>query len=192
MNPHVVMIDLETLSLQHNAYILQIGVQQMDLRTGFGQKASWGVKGQEGRHIDPDTVRWWMKQDREVAAKVFNLDGGMPMQTINETWMSLAAITTNCSVWAAPSTFDLAVLKDLFGGKTPWSHRQGLCLKSVAALLDPTGELKPPENGQHHDAEADCEWQLAYLRRLYEKVSGAGRARSLDMTAPLTTAEMPL
>lgn len=169
------MIDLETLSLRTDAHILQVGVVRMNLVTGQCTTDSFGISDQKGRHIDLETVKWWNQQDTEVARGVFNAPG----ITTAEAWQRLAIATADADVWANPSTFDLVVLKDLFGGKTPWSHRHGFCLKTAAAVIDPDGRLKPEENSKAHDALADAMWQLQYLRALYGAAGGV-----TDSTAP--------
>lgn len=168
MHPIATMIDLETLSLRTDAHILQVGVVRMNLVTGQCMTDAFGISDQKGRHIDLETVKWWNQQDPEVARGVFNAPG----ITTADAWGRLSEMTAESDVWANPSTYDLVVLKDLFGGKTPWSHRRGFCLKTAAAVIDPDGRLKPADNSKAHDALADAMWQLQYLRALYGAAKG--------------------
>lgn len=169
MNPNAVMIDIEALSLQPNAYILQVGVVIADLEAAkvIGTNV-FSIAGQDGRHIDYDTVKWWMQQDRSVALDVFDVKRARAAITQDEAYAFLEGVSAGATVWSNPSTYDLVVLKDLFGGKTPWSHRQGMCLKTAVAILDPDGKHKPVDNDRPHDALADALWQTSYLMRLYE------------------------
>jgi len=133
-----VMIDLETLSLRPDAFILEIGAVAFEpkhggdihIPTAFDQYING--EGQMDRHIDLSTLVWWL--DDENGAGIFarqRLAQGMKKarglgNVLHDftTWILQIAPE---KVWARGSSFDLAILRDAFMRYTealpPWSHR---------------------------------------------------------------------
>ena len=75
------MIDIETMGRTPDAVITAIAAARFDIMTGiiddeFYEVVDW--KRQPGRVIEPDTVSWWMEQDRaareEFSKPGLNLD----------------------------------------------------------------------------------------------------------------------
>lgn len=171
------MIDLETLSLSANAHVLQVGLVTADLDSGEILLPPTTLfidsEGQEGRHIDPGTVTWWMHQDRAVAASVFpdaQAEAHITRVTPDQLRNILAGfITEGTTVWAKPSTFDIPVLTSLFKGRCPWPHWAVRDLYTLIDAIDPTGALKPPPNQAAHNAAADAEWQMQWLLALWKR-----------------------
>ena len=169
------MLDHETLSLEPNAFLLQIGVGMVDLDTGavLFPPTNFYLRDAEqvGRHVDPGTVRWWQQQDRGVAASVFTPVLGTTL-SVAQLWEKFVELAPD-TVWAWPSSFDLVQQRDLFGRKTPWSRHAQRCCFSLASELDPRKELQPPPNNMHHNAAADVDWQLRYLLALQPRLRAA-------------------
>lgn len=70
------MLDFETLSLRKNALLLCAGVVVFDRQTENINSQLWhlNLTTQSDilkRHIDPQTVIWWMNQSAEAQARVF-------------------------------------------------------------------------------------------------------------------------
>lgn len=169
------MIDNETCSTRPDAFLLQVGVGMMDLDTGnvLFPPTNFYIRDEDqaGRHLDPETFRWWMRQDRAVAASVAN---PVPALTLSagDLFARLGEMAPD-TVWAAPATFDLPQLKTLFGDKTPWSYKQQRCLTTLWRELDPHRKLAPPDNTMQHNAAADVDWQLRYLFALQPLIKRA-------------------
>lgn len=163
------MIDNETLSKRPDAYLLQVGIGMVDLDTGnmlFPPTNFWlNDKDQVGRHVDPGTVRWWLKQKPEVVASVANPVPAniAPASVLWDKFLDLKPDT----VWAAPAAFDLPQIKSLFGDRTPWDYKQQRCLSTLWRTLDPDKKLAPPDNHLQHNAAADVDWQMRYLVNLW-------------------------
>lgn len=168
------MIDIETLSLRPDAYVTQVGYCVANLDTGqylIDPKNSWLDQAhQESRHIDFDTVRWWMTQDKTVAAGVFGTNY-TPRVFVAELFDMLGYLVVENNVdevWASPAMFDLPILTSLWEGKKPWVYSQERCLMTLYKTIDPGGVLAPPPNQSHHDAAADAKWQMDYLISLHQ------------------------
>lgn len=68
-----VMLDFETLSLKPDAVLLSIGACTFDTETGeVGNEFYLAIdpRTQHQRHIDADTVLWWLKQDEAARTKL--------------------------------------------------------------------------------------------------------------------------
>lgn len=170
----VVMLDLETLSLRPDAYVTQCGVVVGDLEAQtvlFGPQNYWLTDfGQEARHKDIDTIRWWMGQDREVAKSVFSPPDDIRRITPETLFDNLCAIMgqyPNATVWASPAMYDLPILMSLFGGRKAWSYRVERDLMTLYKDQDPDKKFKPADNMTAHNAASDALWQLQYLFALH-------------------------
>lgn len=171
-SPIALMLDAETLALTPNAFVTQVGlcVANTITREYRLEPINFWITntGQEKRVIDIETVRFWMQQDREVAAGVFNspVDKRVTPKELFDYLQSLCSGIDGITVWASPSVFDLPLLQSLFGGVKPWSYRAERDMVTLYKLLDPEGTWQPEENLKAHDAAADAKWQMEYLFNL--------------------------
>lgn len=177
------MLDIETLSLRPDAVILQVGYCVADLASGEYLRHPTSIhldaeaQISAGRAVDFETVRWWLGQDKTVADGVFNAPGAR--QYTAGAHFELQRVVQACevkTVWAAPAMFDLPTLTHAWKGRKPWGYRQERDMKTLAAVLDPHGKLKPEPNGRAHDAAADAGWQMDYLIRLWSRARELGLA----------------
>lgn len=180
-SPVALMVDIETLSLRPDAFVTQVGIcvtntetrEYLKPPTNYWMSDVW----QQDRRIDFSTVRWWMAQDRTVAAGVFNApprpDGREDRVSPRELFHVIETTVKTyegITVWGSPAMFDLPVLTSLWGGEKPWKYNFERCMMTLYKLIDPTGALQPPENGKGHDAATDAHWQMEYLLNLLEKL----------------------
>lgn len=163
------MLDIETLALTPDAYVTQIGVCVADLDTReylFEPTNFWTDSQQNGR-IDINTVGWWMQQDRNVAASVFDPKAKRTDAAGIFVMLEHLYETHECTVWASPAMFDLPILTRFFDNQKPWKYNDERDMMTLYKLLDPTGTNAPPPNEKAHDAAADAKWQMEYLFRLH-------------------------
>jgi len=172
------MIDVETLGLSPRAPIVSLGAVLFD-QEGFYQTFYRAAKPELGGPFEPDfdTVRWWMRQSDEARA-VFQdpeaTDVGTMLMRFS-FWLEEHCFGKKYKVWAKPTHKDIPWLEHnlrTFGQDIPWSHRDVLDLQTAIHLLDPNGELQPPDNTEHHNALADAQWQVTYLQALLAKGLG--------------------
>lgn len=181
------MIDIETLSLRPDAYVTQVGYCVADLDRGVHLQPPSDLPvnstGQDHRHKDFDTIRWWTQQDPEVAKNVFGLADAQRMTPTDVLYAIRSAVTRFDveEVWASPAMFDLPILTSLWGGVKPWKYSQERCLKTLASRLDPERKLAPPPNEMLHDAVADAQWQMEYLIRLHPHIQQYDPQMSLPL-----------
>jgi hypothetical protein len=161
------MVDIETLSLETDALVLQVGVCVFDSqKIHFMANFNLNREEQSDRRIDYSTVMWWVNQSLEAKEAVLVAQDSVFI-SVSDLWAILEDRAKAVEgVWANSPTFDLAILKNLFGGKTPWSFRQERDYRTVVKMLDPDGFKKPPPDSLKHMAMADAVWQAQYLMNL--------------------------
>lgn len=81
-----VMIDIETLSTHTNASILSIAAVEFNKFTGeIGKSFYVNISPSEwtnnGRHIDGNTIQWWLKQDKEARESLLNENNTSDLKT---------------------------------------------------------------------------------------------------------------
>ena len=166
------MLDIETLGLNPDSYVTQIGVcvADLDSRKFMVEPTNfWTTQEQPGK-MDFGTIQWWMQQDRKVAESVFNAK--VARNSAEDVFAYLKGMCSayQCTVWASPAMFDLPILTHYFGGRKPWKYNDERCLMTLYKLLDPQRGLAPPKNEMAHDAASDARWQMEYLFNLHEKL----------------------
>jgi hypothetical protein len=171
--PLAMMIDIETLGLGSDVFVTQIGLCIADTVKReyiLSPTNIWLTKqGQADRRIDFDTVRWWMKQDPKVQASVF---GDHIRNSSAEAYSHVKRWVDgypDMTIWGSPAMFDLPCLSSLWEGK-PWKYNMERDMMTLYKLLDPKGELQPPNNDMGHDAAADAQWQMEYLFNLLDRL----------------------
>lgn len=176
------MLDIETLSTRVNAHILQVAVVPFDLEAAvigtntFNMHASGA--GQDGRHIDRATVRWWMDQDDEVSTRVLFARKMYPLGTVlSELYRYVRDFSDETRIWCKGPEFDTACLKHAFeavGMDTPWSFRY---VRDVRTATEVSHESTPRPGGfgATHDAEDDCINQIEDLYWHLHSLTGFAR-----------------
>ena len=155
------MVDIETLSSEPNAVILQIGAVKFDpFGEGVTDKFLVNVNPHEyqyNRHIDTKTIKWWQGQ------------GGAPMDGDTPLWTALAKLREFChgadECWAHGSSFDHTVLahackdtdEELFSHYRTW--------RDTRTLFAYCNGFQWPENENKHDALADAVAQAVAVQR---------------------------
>ena len=121
-----ICLDIETLSLNHNAVIVSIGGCRFTVGEGIMDKFSVNIDPFDskklGLHIDPDTIAWWKKQPKEVSDlwKVNQVSLEYAMERFVE-WYGLSSVPT----WTKGIDFDLVILKHSLKAvnlSTPWKY----------------------------------------------------------------------
>lgn len=174
------MLDLETLSLQPTAKVLQIGYCVATLLPSgtatFTAPVDLWLDDVSG-HVDPGTVDWWDQQDPAVRRAVFHAPEGTSRLTARESFEHIAEVMKQhevATVWASPAMFDLPILTNLWGGRKPWAYYVERDLTTLHRLLDPDKTARPAGNAMHHLASADAFWQAQYLGALHNRAVERG------------------
>ena len=161
-----ISFDLETLSLESNAAIVQIGAVHVGSSEEFNSYISPQSAEYLGGHVDVGTINWWAKQDPQIRNTVF---GGttyirQALAEFYEWCLSLADGDINrVYLWSKGADFDCVVLKnnyELFM-EYPFNFRNHRCVRT-AMHLKPLEN--PTPNQGAHDALEDAKYQAQFIK----------------------------
>lgn len=164
------MIDFETLGTNPDSVILSIGACFFDINKGIGQTFYQAVdidnQIKDGRTISGDTLKWWMKQDKE-AQKVFT-DGNM--MPIHSSLLSFAQFISKNNInkdvcpWGNGATFDISLAENLFKQYTipcPWKYSNVTDFRTFKRFVAKGANMEA--SGVKHNALDDAIWQANYV-----------------------------
>lgn len=175
MNKHF-MVDIETLSTAVNAVVLSIGAVEFDPLSGKILREFYhelDLSDQTNRHIDANTVQWWVKQclvntdnieflaknnneKDDVAYVLYEL--GAFINGSTEYSIVRAKGYEKLSIWACDPDFDIAILNDLYKEHnlpTPWKFSEPKSVSTVRMLTQLAG-MEIPTQEADHNALNDC------------------------------------
>lgn len=175
MPDQAIMVDIETLSTKPSAAIITIGAVMFDPR-GYDTEESlrdsamlfgpisFDSNEKEGRHIQADTIAWWLKQSREAQAGLFE-GNVVSLRAALENFRQWVNKTTPMPTrfWAKDPTFDGVILEHAFeqlGLMWPFKFWETRSVRTIMELAYPPGGLRGdfPEIGVGvaHNAVDDC------------------------------------
>ena len=144
-----IVLDLETLSLQEDAAILQIGccIPQFDrvkipegISHEFEVTVAYDIAVKSEFHKDSETMDWWEKQDPRVRKLVFsgqnNYEDALHQLVF---WLdNLRLAGADIAIWGNGSDFDNRLLTytlNCYGFKKCWDFRNNRDLRTLKALF---------------------------------------------------------
>lgn len=176
-----VMVDLETLGKRAGSVILSIGAVKFDPKTGFVDTNGSFYRAvtlesavRYGLTIDPDTLRWWMRQTKEAQA-VFNDPTAVSIQAALvefAEWCDEDGNYDDIKMWGNGASFDNPILAAAFEAVDiiqPWKFWNDRCYRTKKA------EAKHvPFNrvGLAHNALDDAVSQATHLCQIYAAERG--------------------
>lgn len=172
-----IMIDIETLGKRTDAYLIQVAAIAFDIETGTLSHAFNGVIRNSGGVLDVDTVAWWMQQAHApvLGAKLQDASQAGDEREVLEEFCRFFRLCGDVDrVWAHGGTgFDFPILQSAFqrcGLAVPWHYRAPRDTRSLFDVA-PGGMPRPPKDPQReHDAQYDCEYQIAQVVEAWSKL----------------------
>lgn len=170
-------IDIETLGVNSDAPVLSVGwcwfnydepltlpYDKRDMQFDLNEQCR-----HYGRVIDPETVKWWMKQSDEARNALFAEKPYALRALIPQLEGVLHAADT---VWAKGPDFDCVILKSLCDAyakverapvvKWPfWKHR---CVRTFVGQFPTLAAM--PFDGARHNALDDAVYQANQIRNI--------------------------
>jgi hypothetical protein len=150
------MLDIETFSTQPNALVVSVGVVNLWNDESFFARLD--LTGQQNRHIDPNTVLWWMQQSEEAQA---HLHEKPHISLTEQLYEFVDFLGYKPIMWAKPVSFDCVIMETLLTEnniKIPWFHRDKRCVHSIRSQHDNWQKDDVPMTA-HHPVE-DCRSQI--------------------------------
>lgn len=174
--------DLETLSLRPNGVILSAGVAIFnDAEIIASGHFTFGVQHQidMGRHIKANTLGWWMVQSEGAQNSVMPgllLPDGRDVTTLNLGRIADALAEHKVQqVWGYGSVMDVQMLETLYDDMklpVPWSYKNVMCLRTLAAQPLLANVPRVEFDGVEHNAEHDAIHQARRIIALRAKLMG--------------------
>ena len=174
-----IMIDLETMSTLPHAAIIQIGAVEFDLDSGaigqtFHAHISLQSNADYARHIDPDTVLWWMKQSDEARAAFLLPNVSLPEALVSfASWMNYRGETKALEIWGNGASFDNVILASAYKAcaiNTPWRYYNDRCYRTLKAR-HPSVPME--RTGTHHNALDDAISQAMHLIAIHNNAANS-------------------
>jgi hypothetical protein len=183
-----IMIDLETLSTRADAAILSVGIAVFDIKTAIVSDVLYKevamVTQEEYGHIDPETVKWWMKRDDAARSAIYQ---PADPESLYEVLYAVRDFLRphnyrTTRVWSNGSSFDLVILRNAFQRHTMkciWDYWQERDVRTIVDLArDLAGvDVKQTTRKDHieHHALGDALFQVAYVSEAYRVLSERSR-----------------
>lgn len=177
-----VSIDIETLGTSARAPVVSIGAVAFSRETGklgqsYYQRIDW-ESALQGRKMDADTLKWWIKQDREASQEILKI-GKPVLETLSSFVEFFAGLDnrsmSNICVWGNGATFDITILEDLFyqyGKRVPWHFWN---IRDLRTLKDIAGNRVPEDKlnfaGVKHNALDDAKHQAITAMILWQAIN---------------------
>ena len=180
------MIDLETFGTQEDSVIFQISVQAFDPlqvgRLGPSFNAFVDINSQPERKIYPDTLKWWLGQDRTL---LNNLIFAESKRTLDDSLKEMRQFLKGNKIrhlWANSPSFDIMLIRHAsrpYGKDTDlpiqfWKERDVRTIKSLVSITDDDidNELRflGMEADTKHDARDDVVRQILLVQLAYRQL----------------------
>jgi hypothetical protein len=171
------MIDLETLSTAPNAVLLTLGA--VAFTPGIEQYTSFSLvfdlqeQSKQNRHIDPETILWWLKQSEEAKNNLIQNEK-LKSQDVHHRLVEFMTkyLVPKFRIWSYGASADIVWLKSYFKDfdlSDLWSYKQEYCMRTLCALIDPDSNLRVKPTVAHNaleDALAQAKTVAANLNKL--------------------------
>jgi len=162
------MLDLETLGVKPGCVILSIAAVPFnipyDLEPFYCRIDRHSCVAEEMKE-DPDTIRWWDKQDAAVRTEAFTGTTNIHV-ALADFDAYCKSMPTAPRIWGNGSDFDNPILAEAYkicGMKQPWSFRDNMCYRTLKNLFLEI-PFTPPLHA--HNALEDAKAQAAHAQKI--------------------------
>lgn len=181
------MIDIESLGVREDAVIFQVAAQEFDpLHIGVvGEvyNAFIDIRTQEERKAYPDTIQWWLGQDRHLLARLLFGSVEEPPVPMKEALQGLSSFCKRARgkfVWANSPGFDVSMLRH--AGRPHnidipipfYRERDVRTIKSLVTITDQWVDMEMKRAGlsadNKHDARDDVVKQIVQVQIAFQEL----------------------
>lgn len=141
-----IMTDLETLGTNTNSTVFQFSACSFDIETFqiydvFNEIVDLSKLKQNQTVIDPDTVAWWLKEDRFLFAKLISDPDAKSLEDVIELfglWINKQSeVSEAVHLWGNGATFDNVMIKyqfNLVGKEYPINFRLERDMRTIVDM----------------------------------------------------------
>ena len=180
MNYDSAMVDFETLSTQPNAVALSVGLVLFNLADNdtyelldadedrcFFSTLEFQSQIDLGRHVDAETIMWWMQQNRMAQKETFNPKGRNKVEDVLKVLLQQIG---RKRLMGNGSNFDNPILATLchdYGFEPPpfWMARD------LRTLQDLSKNEKLKDRDVEHSAIEDAKFQVLCAQEYYRGIN---------------------
>lgn len=201
-------LDLETLSLRHDAAIISIGCVEFDRYTGeFGAEFYREVEFEsavKSGHVSGETLRWWMERDERAKRVFLNAEKKFALAVALDeftTWVR-SRQQNGGYIWANGPAEDISWMRSAYvagcvGLQPPWHYSNVRDMRTIldaAMTVDPSFKVKWARDATHH-ALQDAKDQAKAIAQCFTSLTGgkpAKKAAPVKQAAAASTDDDPL
>lgn len=184
MNNAHLMLDIETMDVQHSAAIVAIGAvvfdprrsdKREDLTNCFSAKVSLESNAKAGRSMSASTIQWWLNQSKAAQEATFlgeTLPLGLALREF-VTWVAKQEVRPT-RIWAKDPDFDCVIVQDAcqqMNERWPFKFWESRSVRTIQELAFPDGDhptWDTEEGGVQHDALSDAKAQVLMVQLCHE------------------------
>lgn len=184
-----IMVDIETMATSRKASIMSIGAVTFDEKTpptreGFYCTIKLGDVGNEHREINPDTVMWWLSQEKEAQSALIDEKHRTSFyNAIRRLGAFIEGHLKKDSIWANGASFDLGILRHAFEQENldlPWRYNQECCMRAFRRtekynIFDAKWKEFKEANKNCHNALDDAYCQALYVYEIIKNAQSTPR-----------------
>jgi hypothetical protein len=168
------MIDIETMSTSPEAVILTVGAVKFDPHSTAMPHSDFYIKPDVneqialGRHVDDNTLKWWINQNPDVREEAFDLNDRISLKEFAEKLNEYMSGVHQ--IWYHGATFDMVIIENLLdqiSAKRSWKFWQ---MRDSRTFFDvmPSDPRKDFDQGQLHNSLADARVQARAVQRVFK------------------------
>jgi len=174
-----VMVDIETLGLDRDAAIVEIGAVQFAEDGLIGETFYRSINPtscqEAGLGLDADTLEWWLSDQPQLAPEV--LAGGDDLGDALIAFVDWWRKINPHEVWANSPSFDCEALEfagEQVGVPMPWEFYQERDLRTLDSLPH---DVDIEQDGTEHTALDDALYQARVASEILTDLGRAGKGQ---------------
>jgi len=191
-----VVLDLETMGLNQDAAIMEIGLVifnhlgeegKPNLIRDYSQAVDLTSSMYHGGTVSAENITWWMDSERTEARDAWLAAPKLPITSaLNEVACIIrdqSVIDPKPLIWGNGVNFDNAILKSAYERldvKVPWGYRQDADFRTLK-LLYKTRVPEPAFVGTPHIALDDARHEAVWLSQILQYIYGGGVSKPLPL-----------
>lgn len=165
------MIDIETMSTNPNATIIQLAAAKFSLERGIFDEFIINIDPNDCKQyncdISKETLLWWKDKPLEIRKSLFT--NQKSLREAIESFTAWYGVNSNL-IWCNGGSFDFPVISWAYielGIERPWKYWNEMDLRTLSTFFD----YRLPKSGTTHNALDDTKHQINHILKLMKSLS---------------------